>query len=190
MSDSLIISHNLEKLTGTIQEKPFVQMSSIAVFMKTYGKMNLWLLFKYTKQLHSSYKHNYQVKFPFWWKRMKKWIYNVQIIDCIQYVCIKSTFSRYFDLSEILILASSTNRCPANSCFCREHSFDILERTNLLNLQQENAIEIMPIIFPCLLIIKYITSFFYPKHSGILSQLQKQLRFSILSHSSTRKWNF
>lgn len=73
----------------------------------------------------------------------------------MQYVCIKSTFSRYFDLSEILILASSANRCPANSCFCREHSFDILERTNLLNLQQENAIKIMPTIFPCLLIMKY-----------------------------------
>jgi len=45
-------------------------MSSISVFVKTYGKMNLWFSFKYTKQLHSSYKHIYHVKFPFWWKCM------------------------------------------------------------------------------------------------------------------------
>lgn len=99
-----------------------------------------------------------------------------------------STFLRIFDRPEML--AISFNNFPANSCFDREPNFDALERRDLLNLQEDDTIENNAHNLPCLLIMKYITSFFYSKQSDILSQLQKQLHLSIVSHRSTSKWKF
>jgi hypothetical protein len=99
-----------------------------------------------------------------------------------------STLLRIFDRPEIL--ATFSNNFPANSCFGREHNFDTLERRDLLNLQEDDDIVNNAHNLPRLLIMKYITSFFYSKQSDILSQLQKQLHLSIVSHRSTSKWKF
>lgn len=49
-----------------------------------------------------------------------------------------STLLRIFDRPEIL--ATSSNNFPDNSCFGREHNLDTLERRDLLNLQEDDAI--------------------------------------------------
>jgi hypothetical protein len=59
-----------------------------------------------------------------------------------------STLLRIFDRPEIL--ATSSNNFPANSCFGREQNFDTLERRDLLNLQEDDAIANNAHNLPCL----------------------------------------